>query len=131
MDRSWSIRPRCPAATGHLSLDWWEASPDGAHVVYGLSRDGSEDSVLHVLRVADGTDLPERIPNTEDAPIRSGSMTAAASSTTSSPARWPRPSAISTARRASTGWGPIPATDPILMKRGLNRGVVYERIQSP
>ena len=34
---------------------------DGAHVVYGLSKDGSEDSVLHVLSVADGRDLPERI----------------------------------------------------------------------
>ncbi|TLZ28036.1 MAG: S9 family peptidase, partial [Gammaproteobacteria bacterium] len=33
-------------ATSHLSLDWWEPSPDGAHVVYGLSKDGSEDSVL-------------------------------------------------------------------------------------
>src|SRR5204863_9758630 len=54
-------------ATSHLSLDWWEPSPDGAHVVYGLSKDGSEDSVLHVLSVADGRDLPERIANTEAA----------------------------------------------------------------
>jgi prolyl oligopeptidase len=50
-----------------MSLDWWRASPDGAHVVYGLSKDGSEDSVLHVLAVADGADLPERIPNTKSA----------------------------------------------------------------
>ena len=28
--------------------------PDGAHIVYGLSKDGSEDSMLHVLDVADG-----------------------------------------------------------------------------
>ena len=34
---------------------------------YGLSKDGSEDSVLHVLNVADGKDLPETIPNTEGA----------------------------------------------------------------
>jgi len=54
-------------ANGHMSLDWWEPSPDGTHVVYGLSKDGSEDSVLHVLRVADGRDLPERIANTEAA----------------------------------------------------------------
>ena len=49
----------------HLSLDWWLASNDGARVVYGLSKDGSEDSILHILTVADGHDLPEQIPNTE------------------------------------------------------------------
>jgi len=54
-------------ANGHMSLDWWEPSPNGVHVVYGLSKDGSEDSVLHILSVADGRDLPERIPNTETA----------------------------------------------------------------
>src|SRR5207245_6254156 len=53
------------SATSHLSLDWWRASPDGSHVVYGISKDGSEDSILHVLSVADGRDLPERIANTE------------------------------------------------------------------
>src|ERR1700722_5819130 len=52
---------------GHLSLDWWRASPDGRHVVYGLSENGSEDSILHILNVADGKDLPERIANTEAA----------------------------------------------------------------
>ncbi len=50
-----------------MSLDWWRASPDGKYVVYGLSKDGSEDSLLHVLTVADGKDLPETIPNTEGA----------------------------------------------------------------
>src|SRR5258708_14659806 len=51
------------AADGHMSLDWWQASPDGARVVYGLSKNGSEDSVLHILSVADGRDLPETIAN--------------------------------------------------------------------
>jgi prolyl oligopeptidase len=54
-------------ANTHVSLDWWRASPDGKYVVYGLSKDGSEDSLLHVLSVADGKDLPETIPNTEGA----------------------------------------------------------------
>ena len=36
-------------------------------MVYGLSKDGSEDSILHILTVADGKDLPEQIPNTEAA----------------------------------------------------------------
>ena len=52
-------------AHSHLSLDWWLASNDGARVVYGLSKDGSEDSILHILNVAEGRDLAEQIPNTE------------------------------------------------------------------
>src|SRR3984957_3321371 len=55
------------SAKGHVSLDWWRASPDGRHVVYGLSKNGSEDSILHVLTVADGKELPERIADTEGA----------------------------------------------------------------
>jgi len=69
-------------ATSHMSLDWWQPSADGSHVAYGLSKDGSEDSILHVLSVADGRDLPERIA-TPRPPTRSGSMTAQASSITS------------------------------------------------
>ncbi|MEN9873889.1 MAG: hypothetical protein RL186_786 [Pseudomonadota bacterium] len=49
----------------HVSLDWWEPSPNGSHVVYGLSAAGSEDSVLHVLDVATNTILPERIGQTQ------------------------------------------------------------------
>ncbi len=56
--------------TSHVSLDWWRASPDGTKVVYGLSKDGSEDSLLHILTVADGRDLPDRIPNTQAADPR-------------------------------------------------------------
>src|ERR1700676_3299781 len=55
------------SANGHVSLDWWRASPDGRLVVYGLSKNGSEDSTLHVLTVAGGSDLPERIANTQAA----------------------------------------------------------------
>src|SRR5450432_254840 len=46
------------SAKSHVSLDWWRASPDGKYVAYGLSKDGSEDSLLHVLSVVDGKDLP-------------------------------------------------------------------------
>ena len=45
----------------HYSLDYWTASPDGSHVAYGLSASGSEDSILHVMKTADATVLPERI----------------------------------------------------------------------
>jgi prolyl oligopeptidase len=49
----------------HVSLDWWLASPDGSHIVYGLSPAGSENSVTHVMEVASGTVLPERIDRTQ------------------------------------------------------------------
>jgi len=51
----------------HVSIDWWEPSLDGHHVVYGLSAAGSEESVLHVMVVATGEVLPERIPMTDEA----------------------------------------------------------------
>jgi len=49
----------------HISLDWWSASPDGRHVVYGLSAAGSENSVLHVMEVDTMRVLPERIAGTQ------------------------------------------------------------------
>ena len=117
-------------ANGHMSLDWWEPSPDGAHVVYGLSKDGSEDSVLHVMSVADGRDLPERIANTEDASPQwlddgSGFFYNQLTGAVDTPERY----LDSQARFHSLGTDP--ARDPILMKRGLDPGVQYERIQLP
>lgn len=49
----------------HISLDWWKASEDGKHLVYGISKAGSEDSVIHVMEVATGKVLPERIPRAQ------------------------------------------------------------------
>ena len=117
-------------ANGHMSLDWWQPSPDGAHVVYGLSKDGSEDSVLHVMSVADGRDLPERIPNTEAANPQwlddgSGFFYNQLTGAVDTPERY----LDSRARfhRLRTD----PASDPILMKRGLEPHVEFERIQLP
>ena len=117
-------------ATGHVSLDWWSASPDGHHVVYGLSKDGSEDSVLHVLNVADSTDLPERIPNTQQAVPQwlddgSGFFYNQLTGQVDTPERF----LDSQARFHRLGTDPM--SDPILMKRGLVAGVDYERIQGP
>lgn len=50
---------------GHVSLDWWQPSHNGSHVVYGLSKAGSEDSVIHVLETATGKVLAERIPRAQ------------------------------------------------------------------
>ncbi|HUZ11610.1 MAG TPA: prolyl oligopeptidase family serine peptidase [Caulobacteraceae bacterium] len=54
-------------AGSHASLDWWACSPDGAHVVFGISPGGSENSVAHVMVTASGALLPERIDRTQDA----------------------------------------------------------------
>jgi prolyl oligopeptidase len=117
-------------ATGHVSLDWWQASPDGRHVVYGLSKDGSEDSTLHVLNVADGADLPERIPNTQAANPQwlddgSGFFYNQLTGAVDTPERF----LDSQARFHRLGTDP--GSDPVLMKRGLVPGVDYEKIQAP
>ena len=117
-------------ATSHLSLDWWRASPDGSHVVYGVSKDGSEDSILHVIAVADGRELPERIANTEDANPQwladgSGFFYNQLTGAVDTPERY----LDSQARFHKLGADP--ESDPILMKRGLDPRVQYERIQMP
>jgi prolyl oligopeptidase len=117
-------------ASGHFSLDWWDPSPDGTHVVYGLSRDGSEDSVLHILKVADGTDLPERIANTEGANPAwlddgSGFFYNQLTGKVDTPERYLDSQARFHRLRTD------PESDAILMKRGLDPGVQYERIQAP
>ncbi|GAC1541244.1 MAG: prolyl oligopeptidase family serine peptidase [Vulcanimicrobiaceae bacterium] len=56
-----------PAAldpAGLVSIDWWYASPSGALVAYGLSRNGDERSTLHVLEVGTGAPLTETIGDT-------------------------------------------------------------------
>ena len=117
-------------SSGHTSLDWWRASPDGSHLVYGLSRNGSEDSLLHVLAVADGRDLPDQIPNTQAANpqwLDDGSgffynqLTAAVDT----------PDRFLDSQARFHRLGADPATDPIVMKRGLHPEVRYERIQAP
>jgi prolyl oligopeptidase len=118
------------STTSHMSLDWWRASPDGKYIAYGLSKDGSEDSLLHVLSVADGKDLPERIANTEGANPRwlddgSGFFYNQLTGKVATPERY----LDSHARfhRLNTD----PGSDPILMKRGLLPSVHYEKIQIP
>lgn len=49
------------AAGSHAAIDWWRASPDGAHVVFGVSLGGSEQSVTRILVVATGALLPESL----------------------------------------------------------------------
>ncbi|HEV7614109.1 MAG TPA: prolyl oligopeptidase family serine peptidase [Steroidobacteraceae bacterium] len=121
---------KATVAEGHLSLDWWHASPDGRHVVYGVSENGSEDSTLHVLAVADGGDLPERIANTQAANPHwlddgSGFFYNQLTGAVDTPERF----LDSQARFHRLGADPD--SDPVVMKRGLVAGIDYDRIQAP
>jgi prolyl oligopeptidase len=46
------------------AIDWYHPSRDGRMVAYGMSREGDENSTLHVLDVETGEELRDRIPNT-------------------------------------------------------------------
>src|SRR6202171_5845228 len=121
---------KASGTNGHVSLDWWRASPDGRHVVYGLSKNGSEDSTLYVLSVADGGELPERIADTQDANPQwlddgSGFFYNQLTGAVDTPERF----LDSQARFPRLGTGP--GTDPVVMKRGLVAGIDYDRIQAP
>ena len=63
------LDPAALAADGAVAIDWWHPSPDGSLVAYGLSEGGTENSVLHVLRVADGAVLTDEIADTRAAAV--------------------------------------------------------------
>ena len=114
----------------HVSIDWWRASPDAKYVVYGLSKSGSEDSTLHVLRVADGGNLPEKILDAQEARPSwladgSGFFYTQLTGAVGTPERF------LDAQVRFHRLGTEPQADPILMKRGLVAGIVYDRIQIP
>ena len=55
------------ATDGSISIDWFYPSDDGRYFAYGLSKDGSEDSTLHVreiVRSGGVRELGDRIPRT-------------------------------------------------------------------
>ncbi len=117
-------------ATSHYSLDWWGASPDGSKLAYGLSKDGSEDSVLHIMDVASGAILPERIANTQSASPSwledsSGFFYNQLTGKVNTPERY------LDSRARFHKLGEDPAKDRIVMARGQDRAVKYDNIQAP
>ena len=42
----------------HFSMGFYSPSPDGRYVAYGLAKGGSEETVLHILDIQSGEDLP-------------------------------------------------------------------------
>jgi prolyl oligopeptidase len=63
------VDPNHLSAAGTTALDWYYPSDDGRLLAYGLSENGSEQSVLHVLEVESGATLPDRIPHTRAADL--------------------------------------------------------------
>jgi prolyl oligopeptidase len=121
---------RLDTKTSHVSLDWWRASPDGSKLVYGLSKDGSEDSVLHIMDVRTGAVLKERIADTQGAnpswlADSSGFFYNQLTGKVNTPERF----LDSQARFHKVGANP--AKDPVLMKRGQDAAIQYEKIQAP
>ncbi len=55
------VDPNRMSAQGTVSLDWFYPSWDGSLLAYGTSKDGSENSVLHIKNVDTGKDLPDVI----------------------------------------------------------------------
>jgi prolyl oligopeptidase len=58
------LDPNRLAADGSVSLDWWFPSRDGRLLAYGLSKDGNEQSTLHVRDVTTGADRADVIART-------------------------------------------------------------------
>jgi prolyl oligopeptidase len=54
---------------GTTALDWYFPSTDGRLLAYGLSENGTEESVLHVLEVESGVQLADRIPRMRAASV--------------------------------------------------------------
>jgi prolyl oligopeptidase len=57
-----AIDPNALNAAGTTALDWFFPSQDGRLLAYGLSENGCEESVLHLLEVTSGSQLADRIP---------------------------------------------------------------------
>jgi prolyl oligopeptidase len=57
------------SADGTAALDWWYPSDDGKYIAYGISTNGSEESVLHVIETATGKLLADKIERTRFASL--------------------------------------------------------------
>jgi prolyl oligopeptidase len=58
------VDPNEMAADGTVALDWWYPSSDGRLVAYGVSKNGSEHSTLHIRDVSTGRELADTIDRT-------------------------------------------------------------------
>ena len=54
------VNPNTIDANGTTAMDWWYASPKGRYIAVGLSENGSEQSVLHLIDTDSGKDADKR-----------------------------------------------------------------------
>ena len=64
-----AVDPNALNEAGTTALDWYYPSEDGRLVALGLSENGNEESVLHLLEVDTGRQLPDRIPRMRAASV--------------------------------------------------------------
>jgi prolyl oligopeptidase len=61
------IDPDRGAVEGHhFAVDYYQPSPDGTKLVYGISPGGSEHSIIHILDLASGKEAAETIDRAEN-----------------------------------------------------------------
>ncbi|MHA1921492.1 MAG: prolyl oligopeptidase family serine peptidase [Candidatus Heimdallarchaeota archaeon] len=63
------IDPNTLKDNGPIALDWYNVSPKGTYIAYGLSKDGDEWSTLHIMNIKTKELLDERIPRTRNCQI--------------------------------------------------------------
>jgi prolyl oligopeptidase len=115
------------------SLDWYVPSPDGRYVAFGVSAGGSERSTLRVVEVAGGHLLPDAIDGAWFAFV---SWLDDAQSLVYHRFLDPPPDAEPNARRLDSRslrhrLGADPATDEVVLARGLNPRVRLEPVDRP
>jgi prolyl oligopeptidase len=64
-----AVDPNTLNEAGTTALDWYYPSDDGGLLVYGLSDNGNEESVLHLVELDTGRKLPDRIPRMRAASV--------------------------------------------------------------
>jgi prolyl oligopeptidase len=68
-NRTVLVDPSHGSDDGAVAVDWFFASNDGELVTVGTSEGGTENSVLRVVRAADGASLADEIPNCRAASV--------------------------------------------------------------
>jgi len=64
-----AVDPNALNEAGTTALDWYYPSEDGRLLAYGLSENGNEESVLHLLELDTGRQLPAQIPRMRAASV--------------------------------------------------------------
>jgi prolyl oligopeptidase len=112
-----AVDPNALNEAGTTALDWYYPSEDGRLLAYGLSEDGNEESVLHLLEVGSGRDLPDRIPR-----MRAASVAWLPDGTGFYYTRYPAPEEVPEGEEQYHRalyfhrLGADPATDPLVLK---------------